>query len=176
MVVQYKGKFGFIKPHFARMDGEIKSNHFLLPSNLRGIEELLNVPKNTIRRAKLSYDCYVKDQVQTQALSTQAYELGLVKFNASEVKKMYGIVTLHLLHNLVVSFEIDDTYSNSFLNKVIYVARNEYPCVSSSKPSELNFDDIDGTEFIEKYSDEYQLFGYDKEKNEIRGILQYTSK
>ncbi len=189
-VVVYKGPFGFIKPYDTNRDDYIKSQNFLLPSAVKGIElylfpELLKDKTHILKkivRCKINFDNIVKDLGVIQS--------PLVKrVSKRATDKMHSFILATsciergLLHNVTVYVgfnNMDDALIAS--SSHIRISGKDETCYPSGdraiEISDDEFDKISGWEFKETSQDDPNsiLVGNNRYKNneKIYGKIIHT--
>jgi len=175
-ILKYEGSFGFIKPWTAVRDSVTKSNHYLTPSILMGIERKLfpelslndNGKLNKISRYRLSFQDISFQQESTLAVN---YVRKGNKKKGFHFERKNGIVSRGLLINpvlyLVFNSEID-----------IQSAKNEHICLCRNEDIMLPVDIIKTNEF--DFDNDPDFSGYETFESNSDGIYcgynKYTNK
>ncbi|MFW6272737.1 MAG: hypothetical protein ACOC2U_03050 [bacterium] len=127
-IVKYSGSFGFMKPWSAVRDSKTKSNDFLTPSVLMGIErklfDELDVNDLKIKRHRLQFSGVSFQQEQTTSIN---YEIKKPKKSkVKTIRKSQSIVSRGVLVNpiLYLCFE-EKEFAEEALTQHIVLGRNE---------------------------------------------------
>lgn len=172
-LVKFEGNFAFIKPWTAVRDSVTKSNHYLTPSILMGIERKLfpelrindNGKLNKIIRHRLSFSNIEYQQEQTESINYERFGRKRVDYH---FKKNKSIIKRGILINPVffLMFEDEDD-ANTVMSQHICLSRNEdvmLPTELISIDNENHFDESEEFHGYESFeTDEDGIYcGYNK--------------
>jgi hypothetical protein len=179
-IVEFNGKFGFIKPWSSVRDSKTKSNFFLTPSILMGIERKLfpdllinqNGKLNKIIRYRLSFDSVSFQQESTNSINFERLNSKFKKIKF--FRRNPSIVSRGILINpkLYLMFDSEED-ANEAITQHICLCRNEDVMLPSTRmiaienESEFESDDFSGYESFEcKKNDNNSIYC---------GLNKYTS-